>query len=99
MDQTKTALHDHTPAELARRLAREGIIMNVATAWAFLRNRSKEEFPERPETADPAVLPLTNEEFSDLVDELLLHVDSLRSALSRSLVEAERTGKRTVFES
>jgi hypothetical protein len=81
-----------TPAELARRLAREGTIMNVATAWAFLRGRVGEEFPERIDAGDPITLALTAGEFNDLVEELLLHVDSFRYSLSSSIAEAERHG-------
>lgn len=81
-----------TPADLARRLAREGTIMNMVTAWAFLRGHVAEDFPGRIDPAQPAALSLTECEFGGLVDELLLHVDSFRSSLSSRLAEAERQG-------
>ena len=90
MSNDDEGVRSFTPSDLARRLARAGTIMNMVTAWAFLRGHVAEDFPGRADPAHPGALLLTESEFAGLVDELLLHVDSFRSKLSGSIIEAER---------
>lgn len=86
-----------TPALLARRLAAEGVLMNAATAWAFLRSRAAEEYPGCLERGGPVELRLPPDAIAALIDELLLHVADLRSTLSRSIIAAEQQGGQVSF--
>lgn len=73
-----------TPAEVARRVAALGVIINPATVWAFLRHRYALAHPERAAPA-PAVLLLSEDELQAWLDEFLDVVEAERARLSRAL--------------
>ncbi len=77
-----------TPAEIARRMAALGVIVNPATVWAYLRARLAAEHPGRE--APPGLLPAGEEELAGWLDDFLDGVERERSRLTETLRRAGR---------
>ncbi len=80
----------YTPAEVARRVAALGVIVNPATVWAYLRARLQADHPGR--AAPPARLPVSEEELAEWLDDFLDGVERERARLRDSLRRAEGEG-------
>ena len=77
-----------TPAEVARRVAALGVIINPATVWAFLRQRYAAAYPDRA-PAPAGVLQLADDELDEWLDEFLDVVEAERTKLTRAMQAAD----------
>jgi hypothetical protein len=74
-----------SPADVARRVAALGVIIDPATVWAYLRGRFAAAYPERAGAMPPALLPVAASELDEWLDGLLDAVDAERARLTRLL--------------
>ncbi len=76
-----------TPAEVARRVAALGVIVNPATVWAYLRARLRAEHPGID--APPTLLPVREAELAEWLEDFLDGVEQERARLHDALRRAE----------
>jgi hypothetical protein len=81
---TREPVQEFTPADVARRTAALGVIINPATVWAYLRARFAERHPERVGVA-PSVLPVSEAELDEWLDGFLDTVEAERARLARRM--------------
>ena len=74
-----------TPAEVARRMAAAGVIVNPATVWSYLRARYAERYPEGVAALPPALLPADEDEIAEWLDDFLDGVEAERTRLVRAM--------------
>ena len=74
-----------TPADIARRVAALGVLVNPAAAWVYLRTRLAERYPERLDALPPALLPVDEADLEEWLDDFLDGVDAERSRLIRRM--------------
>ena len=76
-----------SPADVARRVAAMGVIVNPAAVWSYLRTRFADRYPERAEQLPPALLPVDESDLQDWLDDFLDGVEAERARLVRRMNE------------
>ena len=74
-----------SPVEVVRQVTALGLLVNVATVWAYVRARLAAEYPERAVNARPDELPVDARILSDWLDDFLDTAETERSRLTRNL--------------
>jgi hypothetical protein len=78
-----------TPADVARRVAAMGVIVDPATVWSYLRTRFADRYPERADQLQPALLPVDEGDLEDWLDDFLDGVEASRARLVRRMNEQD----------
>jgi hypothetical protein len=82
------AAHDgFTPADVARRVAAMGVIVNPAAVWSYLRTRFADRYPEQEAGLQPALLPVDENDLEEWLDDFLDGVEAERARLVRRMNE------------
>ena len=74
-----------SPADVVRRMTALGVLVNVATVWAYVRARLAAEYPERAASARPDELPVDALTLADWLDDFLDTAETERNRLTRNL--------------
>ena len=74
-----------TPAEVARRVAALGVIVNPAVVWSYLRARYLEQRPDGAAALTDTLLPVSADDLDDWLDDFLDGVEATRAKLIRGM--------------
>lgn len=82
---TEEPVQEFTPADVARRVAALGVIINPATVWSFLRARFAQRYSERAAVTPPVSLQVSEAELEEWLDQFLDTVEVERARLARGM--------------
>lgn len=66
-------------------MAAAGVIVNPATVWSYLRARYAERYPDDVAALPPALLPASEDEIEEWLDDFLDGVEAERTRLVRAM--------------